>query len=125
MKNIFVFILLITFVIKPLYNICYLAYYEINVDYITEVFCVNKDKVELACNGKCHLAKQLQNDTNSQDDSKTLKLLSEYLFALYLQKSEKFNFQDTQILLNKKVNIICNKSYAYNFEYNHFSPPMV
>lgn len=125
MKKIFVFILLITFVIKPLYNLSYLAYYEINVDYITEVFCINKEKVELACNGKCHLAKQLQTDTNPQDDSKTVVLLTEYLFALYFQENESFNFKETQIPFNKIVNTICNSSYAYLYEHNHFRPPMV
>jgi len=103
----------------------YLAYYEINVDYITEVFCINKEKVELACNGKCHLAKQLQTDTNPQDDSKTVVLLTEYLFALYFQENENFNFKETQIPLNKIVNTICNSSYAYLYEHNHFRPPMV
>lgn len=95
------------------------------MDYITEVFCINKEKVELACNGKCHLAKQLQTDTNPQDDSKTVVLLTEYLFALYFQENENFNFKETQIPLNKIVNTICNSSYAYLYEHSHFRPPMV
>lgn len=33
--------------------------YILNSTEITELFCVNKEKPELQCNGKCHLAKQL------------------------------------------------------------------
>jgi len=33
--------------------------YELDKEYITEQFCVNKDKPALKCNGKCHLATQL------------------------------------------------------------------
>ena len=39
--------------------------YELNQEYITETYCINKDKPELGCNGKCHLAKQLT-ETNLQ-----------------------------------------------------------
>ncbi|SFD19754.1 hypothetical protein [Algibacter pectinivorans] len=125
MKRTLVFILLIAFVIKPIYNLGYLAYYEINVEYITEMFCVNKEKVELACNGKCHLSQQLQTDTNSQEDNKTLVLLNEYLFGLYFQEYENFKYKEVKISLNKKVNSLCNNSYAYLYEHNHFRPPMV
>jgi hypothetical protein len=37
----------------------YVAYFELNIDYIIETYCVNKEKPQLQCNGKCHLAKQL------------------------------------------------------------------
>lgn len=33
--------------------------YELDKEYITEQFCINKDKPALKCNGKCHLAAQL------------------------------------------------------------------
>lgn len=38
------------------WNIWYLA----NKDYVAKELCVNKAKPQLKCNGKCHLAKQLQ-----------------------------------------------------------------
>lgn len=34
-------------------------HYFINQAEITELFCVNKEKPKLECNGKCHLAKEL------------------------------------------------------------------
>ena len=42
--------------------------YQVHKARITELFCVNKDKPQLKCNGKCHLAKQLRkaSDTESK-----------------------------------------------------------
>lgn len=36
-----------------------LASYSFNYDYIAESLCVNKDRPEMQCHGKCHLSKQL------------------------------------------------------------------
>lgn len=36
------------------------TWYETNKEVITELFCINKDKPILQCNGKCHLAKQIE-----------------------------------------------------------------
>lgn len=36
------------------------AGYEWNKQYIAQEFCVNKDKPELHCNGKCYLMKKLK-----------------------------------------------------------------
>lgn len=40
--------------------------YVINYDYIVKELCENKEKPELKCNGKCHLAKQLANVNRQQ-----------------------------------------------------------
>jgi len=42
--------------------------YELDKEYITEQFCVNKDKPALKCNGKCHLATQLTNTDPVQSE---------------------------------------------------------
>jgi hypothetical protein len=36
-----------------------MADYELNKDYITKNFCVNKAKPMMHCNGKCHMRKEL------------------------------------------------------------------
>ena len=42
--------------------------YVFNYEYIAKVLCINKETVELNCNGKCHLKKQL---SKTVSDSKT------------------------------------------------------
>ncbi len=34
--------------------------YVLNQDYIAEFLCINKDKPELQCHGKCHLVKEIE-----------------------------------------------------------------
>ena len=43
--------------------------YELNKESITQEFCVNKDKPELKCNGKCHLAEQLEESKPVESDA--------------------------------------------------------
>lgn len=53
------------------------AWYEANKNYITENFCINKDKPELNCCGKCHLRKELKkvddNGNSKKQNEKTEK----------------------------------------------------
>lgn len=51
--------------------------YILNQDYYAEELCENKSKPELACNGKCHLQKELQKITKhqSQENQKNLPAL--------------------------------------------------
>jgi hypothetical protein len=37
-----------------------LAYYQLNKAYIARVLCVNKERPQLRCQGKCFLARQLK-----------------------------------------------------------------
>ena len=73
-----------------------MMYYQLNIDYIIETYCVNKDKPELKCNGKCHLAKQLQVVNSKQDKSNSkTDLLFEAFYPVY--------FVNTQNLISKQT----------------------
>ena len=48
---------------KPLLPV---AEYIINYDYITKVLCINKAQPKLQCNGKCHLMKELANESENE-----------------------------------------------------------
>ena len=43
------------------------AYYELDPIGFIENLCKNKDKPELACNGKCHLKKVTENSSDKQN----------------------------------------------------------
>jgi hypothetical protein len=53
------------------------ANYEINKAYITNNFCENKNKPKMACNGKCHLKKQL--DKEQQKENNPINSVNEKL----------------------------------------------
>lgn len=44
------------------------TWYELNKNYVADVLCINKDKPELHCNGKCYLNKQLKKADNTESN---------------------------------------------------------
>lgn len=47
----------------------YNAAYLLNKDYIGNVYCENKAKPQIHCNGKCYLAKQQQKEQKQEQQS--------------------------------------------------------
>jgi len=45
--------------------------YMLRKDFIIEKLCINKNVPEKQCNGKCHLEKQIKNNTEEADDIST------------------------------------------------------
>lgn len=48
------------FLVQSFYSATIYLWYQVNRDYITRVFCVNKNRPQLKCNGQCYLAKQMR-----------------------------------------------------------------
>ncbi len=96
--------------------------YVINYDYIAKVLCINKDKPELSCNGKCQLMKKLEQQ--QQDDFNSLRInMDEYPigFVSVLDFSEKKRNTNT-----KRNKILSYKSnYYFTFHQEIFHPPTV
>lgn len=70
----------------PIYN------YFLNYDYIVNVLCVNKDKPEMHCDGKCYLKKEISKSNNLDKGSK--KALANYQFKpipVYFETTSEFN----------------------------------
>ena len=52
------------------YKLGLITYFQLNRDYIAEVFCVNKEKPITMCHGQCFLNKSLEvADAQTPDDS--------------------------------------------------------
>ena len=49
--------------------------FKLNQTYIAEVLCINKDKPEMGCNGKCHLNKQLKKKAESSQPTSITSLV--------------------------------------------------
>ena len=100
MKSFFTYILLISFAFRPMYTLGYIGYFELNIDYIIKIYCVNKDKPVLKCNGKCHLATQLDLPSNSSEE--TTPLIAEAFFPVYFETVELSVEGETLLLQEKK-----------------------
>lgn len=78
---------------KPVSQLSWEIWYEINFDYVANELCENKEEPELKCNGKCYLMKQLAKaeaekpQNNEQEQSNP-----------YLEKSRSFLFGTTSLV---------------------------
>ncbi|MCB0445829.1 MAG: hypothetical protein KDC68_09310 [Gelidibacter sp.] len=109
---------------RPAFYIGQLVYFELNIDTIIQKYCVNKDKPELKCNGKCHLAKQLQmtQQNDKTNEGKATTFLLEAFFPLYFQAiAYSLNFNNVSI--NHKNNWQLKTMLASLADLNCFHPP--
>ncbi len=96
--------------------------YLIDKDYIAEFLCVNKDKPELNCDGKCYLAKMLQKKKEDKKNNLPSINLQDYPLALVATDSfEKTTITNTA---NKRNNFYSNL-YRLDFEFAIFHPPTI
>ncbi len=100
-------------------------YYQLNIDYIIETYCVNTDKPELQCNGKCHLAKQLTALDTTDDSGKAVLSLFDSFFPVFSENISPFEFNSHNLYMAKQKIAFSTQNYMFNFEYFHFKPPMV
>lgn len=66
--------------------------YVINYEYISEVLCINKEKPEMHCNGKCHLMQEL---AKASDDEKPLS------------SDKKSQHSEIEVLFIEELNTFC------------------
>ncbi|HEC45020.1 MAG TPA: hypothetical protein ENI20_19610 [Bacteroides sp.] len=113
LTGLFVFML-----IKP--AIPYLDY-AVRKSYIIEKLCVNKDKPEMACNGKCHLKEQVQKNESSERDlpfpyPQPQRELQEFL--VYSQANE------MELPCNTFTEQLYINYYTFHFAESVFHPPV-
>lgn len=74
---------------------------------ITELFCINKEKPQLQCNGKCHLTKQFIKAENNKDEMPFSQNNSEEILKLEL------NFIGNNDDLNNFFDNTWNKGFIF------------
>ena len=94
-------------------------YYNIDPIGFVEALCENKDKPELACNGKCHLKKVISTSQTPEKEPIQLIDLKDLLLYNNLQATYKF-----QLIIK---NDILLHNYVNNYQYldidSCFHPP--
>ena len=112
-------------VARPMYYVGQVAYHEINLDYIIENFCINKEKPELKCNGKCHLAKQLQVVSKNDKNSDIVVNISASFYPIYFSEYQNVLFKTPFFINDVTPSSIYKDNYIFTFVSNHFKPPTV
>jgi len=99
-----------------------ISYYLAFTDSFVENYCVNKDKPELQCDGKCELSKLLDRNSSENDRQEKMMLLTSFELILFLNHSEFHCLTETEIIRNRKTFFI-PEIYTFNFSEKLIKPP--
>lgn len=97
-----------------------IAFYELNKAYITKMFCVNKSRPSLKCEGKCFLRKQLneKDQTEKQYPGKVLDVKEIHLIPI-----DNPSGQTLVTFVKKIVPPFLNTLFSRNYIHEVFHPP--
>lgn len=121
-KRLFIFIFITVLAVRPMFYVGTVIYHKTHINEIVEKYCVNKEKPQLQCNGKCHLAKQLS--ATNHDDIQNRIDISAAFFPVFYQEIKENTFDFYKLNLKKT-------SFRYCFDYSSASierehkPPIV
>jgi hypothetical protein len=99
-----------------------ITWYKINQKQIIELFCINKSKPELKCDGKCYLKNTLKNVDDTEDSKNTIPTnnkssVEEILFF------EKYSSNIFLQFISVRFFIKYSSQLHAAFEPNIFQPP--
>lgn len=119
LKSIVSVCLILSILLQTLVGVVIIFTYEINKENITKLFCENKSKPELSCNGQCHLKKQLKKAEKEQGNP-NIKIVKEV--TLFIEQSIGYNFFTHETLSNSFDR---QAFYTSNYLSFIFHPPPV
>lgn len=96
MKHFVQFLLISGILLQSFSSVFVIAGYELNKDYITKTYCVNKAKPILHCNGMCHLQKELKTQEKKEQSQNSSSKEKQECFQFF-QFAEIFAFIDHSI----------------------------
>jgi len=97
------------------------AYYYLDKSDFIERLCENKDKPEMHCDGKCHLKKVAEK--NTENDKEPIKGVTFKEITLFVVEQTKYEFTNSSL---KKVQLTrYNNLYAYSISKTFDHPPQV
>lgn len=68
-KLITVFLLCFVLLLQPVHNLLIMLDYVINKEFISTVLCINKDKPELNCQGKCQITERFKETEKKKNNN--------------------------------------------------------
>ena len=117
-KNTIIALLLVTVLIQTFATLGVIVQFETNRSYYAEVLCINKNRPELACHGKCILMQRLNfaYEKEQKTTNQALKNLLDYELTLFCQRIDALN-------LNNRLSFPTDKAVANFYSQNHFPQP--
>lgn len=96
--------------------------FKIHQEVISQTLCVQKDEMKNTCNGKCHLAKQLEKSDESSEEAPVLPTNLQEVLLFFAQTNEfEWKHFENEILFVPHVSDL----YGIESENSIFHPPPV
>ncbi|MEM9364136.1 MAG: hypothetical protein AAGA43_15955 [Bacteroidota bacterium] len=122
MKNFIVYSFVLLYFIAMMRPILPLMEYVIYEDYIVEFLCINKDKVELQCNGKCYLMQMLQEQNDDKKQNLPKIAMEEYPIGFVQLPAF---ISEMVLLTDSEQRFHYVNPYSYIFIAKSFHPPSI
>ena len=98
--------------------------YEIRKDFIIKNYCVNKNRPELHCDGKCFLAKKIQTQTEKEEQSALQNFIYKLLEINTFESRNQFDFDNVVEIKDCSVkNYLLAEKNTLEFSSSVFHPP--
>jgi hypothetical protein len=99
-----------------------MSYYIIFTDSFIENYCVNKDKPELKCDGKCFLSELLEKNSTENESQEKMMLISSSELVFYFNPV--FNeISDLSLTVRSKSVHVIPYLYTFDFSKKQLKPP--
>lgn len=106
------------------FQLVYSIYWKINQTEITELFCENKDKPMLHCDGNCYLAKQIKKVENEkQQFPNALKKINFEYQYIFTTNNFNFHFDQNLTFLKSPQILFQNRYLVTDLILGIFHPP--
>lgn len=119
MKKFFAIFFLVSFAAVNFQQASLTVLYVFNKDFITEAFCINKEKPALKCNGKCHLKDQISKATSEKEDNKNTSQ-TQIMVAVFISD---VNFWTPELVQKSSLHSDRPFNLKNNHVYNFLDPP--
>ena len=121
MQKFIAIFLLLTLHGHPIANGVVIIDFLLNQEHIKEFLCINKEKPELACNGKCYLTKQLEETQNKREQEfpDLVHVKYEFVLTFHLNK----DIQRIAFCEKRRCILGYDNSYTFQFINDIFHPP--
>ncbi len=106
MKRVFAYFFFVLLTVQTFNQVIIVGKFLYNQDYIAANFCENIEKPELECNGKCHLKKELTEDTKKNHEDKIIISENAFFFAT----------QNIEIILDEPFFFLEKENFAHYLE---------
>ena len=121
MRPLLVSFIILGFLFQAFNKVGLMVSYQFNKDFISANFCENKDKPALHCDGKCHLAKQLQKADSEESKNPSQRSNLQDAFNLFSAQNDSFSFKPVeQLFLFFSVYI---EQYTFQHSISLYHPP--